>query len=276
MPPVRDEALCVRHWDWSETSQTASLFARDHGILRVLAKGSKRPKSPYSGGLELLTRAHIGVLVRPQSELALLTEWDLIESFPALRHDLRVHHAGLYVADLVHHVIHDHDPHPALYDATLECLRLLRTRADVAPALVRFQWALLSETGYRPVIDADARSGAPLAAAPSYLFAPALGGFTPDAAPPAVASNQDGWDDLPPPVPGERTGWRVRAGTLDALRRVASGEGGGLAALAEVGVTPPDPDSLDRAARLLASYLRYVLGTEPSTMPVLFGRGLAR
>ncbi|MFM1832063.1 MAG: hypothetical protein RLZZ461_379, partial [Planctomycetota bacterium] len=26
MPTIRDEAICVRHWDFSETSQTVSLF----------------------------------------------------------------------------------------------------------------------------------------------------------------------------------------------------------------------------------------------------------
>lgn len=49
MPPVSDDAVCIRHWDWSETSQTVSLFTRGHGLVRALAKGSKRPKSPYSG-----------------------------------------------------------------------------------------------------------------------------------------------------------------------------------------------------------------------------------
>lgn len=270
MPPVRDEALCVRHWDWSETSQTASLFAREHGMLRVLAKGAKRPRSPYSGGLELLTRGRIGVLIRPHSELALLTEWDLVETFPTLRQSLRVHHAGLYIADLIHHAIHDHDPHPALFDATLECLRLLGAPADVSLALVKFQWSVLVETGYRPVIEADVRSGVPLDAAASYLFSPALGGFTTDV---AAGSQPDGPDDAA--VAGGRGAvppgsWRVRGATLEILRSVAAGGLDGLTG------SPPAPEATDRAARLLASYIRYVLGSEPATMPVIFGGGLAR
>ena len=44
MQTIEDNAFCLRRWDFSETSQTASLLTRDHGVLRGLAKGAKRPK----------------------------------------------------------------------------------------------------------------------------------------------------------------------------------------------------------------------------------------
>lgn len=254
MPPVSDEAICIRQWDWSETSQTAMLFSRAHGLLRVLAKGSRRPKHPYSGGLELLTRARIGVIVRPQSELALLTEWDLVETFPPLRSNLRIHNAGLLIADAIHHAIHDHDPHAALYDTTVESLRLMQSADDVSVAMLKFLWSVLVETGYRPVLEADVRTGEAIPDATSYRFAPNLGGLTTDG-PDAAEPNHT---------------WRVRRETVILLRAL---ESTGLAASA---AAEADPGAIDRAARLLASYLRYVLGSEPPTMPLVFGRGLAR
>jgi recombinational DNA repair protein (RecF pathway) len=42
VPPIIDQAIVVRLWDFSETSQTVSLFLREHGMLRGLAKGSRR------------------------------------------------------------------------------------------------------------------------------------------------------------------------------------------------------------------------------------------
>lgn len=259
MPATLDEAICIRQWDWSETSQTAALFARAMGMVRVLAKGSRRPKSVYSGGLEILTRGRIGVIVRPRSELALLTEWDLVETFPGLRANLRVHQAGLYIADLIHHVIRDHDPHTPLFDATLECLRLLRGPEDVWAALLKFQWSVLVETGYRPVLDADVRTGEALGMARSYLFSPGLGGV----------HREDGAGER-----GEGSAWRVRAGTIELLRRLAdSGLAGVAQGTAEGG---SDPRAMERAGRLLASYLRYVLGAEPPTMSVVFGARLPR
>jgi DNA repair protein RecO (recombination protein O) len=257
MPPAPDEAICIRQWDWSETSQTAMLFSRAHGLLRVLAKGSRRPKHPFSGGLEVLSRARIGVIVRPHSELALLTEWDLAETFPSLRSSLPIHNAGLFIADTIAHTIHDHDPHAALYDATVESLRLMRSADDVPAAMLKFLWNVLVETGYRPVLDTDVSTGEAIADAPSYRFAPALGGL--------IA------DHTEPGVPAAHTkSWRVRRETVNLLRSLDST---GLAASAAVG---HDPTAIDGAARLLASYLRHVLGAEPPTMPLVFGHRLAR
>jgi DNA repair protein RecO len=257
VPPTLDQGLCIRQWDWSETSQTAEVFCRQLGLVRGLAKGSRRPKSVYDGGLEVLTRGEVGVIVRPSSDLALLTEWRLLDVYRPLRKSLAAYHAGLYIADLIHHAIHDQDPHPALYDATVESLTLIAGPADAPPALLKFHWSLLHETGYRPELDIDVSTGEPLTPAQAYAFSPGLGGFLSDS---GAATDQG-------PT------WRVRATTLDLLRRLADS---GLAGLTGESAETVDSHGVERANRLLASYLRHVLGTEPPTMRVVFGAGLSR
>ena len=39
MGTIHDQGVCIRHWDFSETSQTVSLFGRSLGVVRGLAKG---------------------------------------------------------------------------------------------------------------------------------------------------------------------------------------------------------------------------------------------
>ncbi len=251
MPTVHDEAICIRQWDWSETSQTVSLFCRDLGLLRALAKGARRPKAPYSGGIEVLTRGLIGIIVKQSSDMALLTEWDLVEQFPSLRRSLDAHYAALYMTELVHHAVHDHDPHPALYDAMLGGLRTLADEAPRRITLLNFQWAILVETGYRPQLDADIRTGEAIGAGASFRFSPSLGGVMPDAVPEPEATGT----------------WRVRRETIEILRRLP---------LATAGPDTPKLESIERAARLLAAYLRYVLGREPRMLPYLYDRQLPR
>ncbi|RMH25211.1 MAG: hypothetical protein D6692_11585, partial [Planctomycetota bacterium] len=94
-----------------------ALMTRGHGLLRCLAKGSKREKAPFSGGVELLTRGGMTVIIKPSSDLATLTSWDLLEPMPWVRVSYRRYAACMYVADLVPRAVHDEDPHPALYDA---------------------------------------------------------------------------------------------------------------------------------------------------------------
>lgn len=267
---MKDEGVVVRLWDFSETSQTAWVFTRGHGLVRALAKGSRRPHARFSGGLDLLTFGEAIAIIKPGAELAQLIEWDLREVFWAVRRRLEAHHAGMYLADLVGHVIHDHDPHPALFGALVDGLRRLERAASDDPemlrrsaleAALRFQWAALAETGYRPELRTDVLTGRALAAARSYGFAATGGGLVEDPGPSgdAPASRGSGASG------GEV--WRVRSETVEALRETErQWDEGGEGPLGS-------EESVERAARLLGRRLCVVLGREPGSHRLLFASG---
>ena len=123
MPTIRDEAICVRHWDFSETSQTVSLFLREHGLLRGLAKGARRERGAFSGGFDLFTRGEIVAIVKPGRELATLTEWTLLETFPVLRKSAPANRMAWYLADLIGRFLHQPEPHPTTWHAALAAWR---------------------------------------------------------------------------------------------------------------------------------------------------------
>jgi DNA repair protein RecO (recombination protein O) len=264
MPTVSDVAICLRRWDWSETSQTAVLLTREHGLVRVLAKGSRRTTGRsgqvFSGGIEPLTRARVSIVLKPVKELHLLTEWDLAEVFPALRAHLPVLHSALYGAELAQRLVHDQDPHPELFDALLAALRALTGPSAVPIVLLRLQMHMLTCAGFRPVLDRCALSGAPLPeSAKTLSFAPDHGGLV-----------------KAPPAPGSREiRWAVRASTIRALLHVLHAEDQpGLA-------THHTEQDLQRANRLLGAYLAHLLGAQPHSAKVVFpgddypGRGRA-
>ena len=235
----------MRHWDWSETSQTVSLITREHGLVRGLAKGSRREKSAFSGGIELLTRGEILAISKPRSDLLTLTAWDLREPFRGLRSSLPAFHAGMYLADLVLCLISDHDPHPAVFEAMDQVLGVLsqdsgHTRSPLGLVLA-FQWAILTETGTNPDLDSDIRSGGPMAQGDVLAYVPGHGGFTRD---------------------GD-TGWRVRRETVDLLRSVRSGDS----------IDPVADDetaaSVERAVRLLGAYVDHLTGRGSRTLTPL-------
>lgn len=253
MPAVGDEGVCLRHWDWSETSQTVSLFGRSLGVIRGLAKGARRERSAFGGGIDLLARGAFGAIVRSGSELATLTEWDLLETFPALRERLPRNRAAFYAADLIQRMVPAGDPHPVLYDAFVRLLRTLGESASRDPsdeagatestsmalALLQFQWGLLVEAGFQPAVDAEQ------GAATTLWFDPHGGTFLLER----------------PAGPA----WRVRRETIDLLARVSRSE-----------PLHPMPDqapaeAVDRANRLLAAYIREIIQTEPPTLKDLFG-----
>jgi len=229
---VHDEAFCIRVWDWSETSQTVSLFCRMHGVVRGLAKGAKRDDVRFSGGFELLTRGQVGMIVKSSDAMATLTSWDLTQTFPGARASLPAFYASMAMLDLVHHMVRDHDPHPLLFDSLGAAAAELSNPQCAIAALTGFLWSVLVESGYRPELDRDVRSAGPLDPNAPLAFEAKRGGFT--------RWERDSADE----------GWRVRPQTLELLRSLAEGRPALGAA-----------EDVLRAAKLLYAYVRETAGT---------------
>ena len=64
MPAVRSQALVLRSFEVFETSIVATLFTRRLGKISALAKGGRRLKSPFQGGLDLLGVSDIVLLTK--------------------------------------------------------------------------------------------------------------------------------------------------------------------------------------------------------------------
>ncbi len=246
MANLQDDGICVRHWDWSETSQTVSVLTQNNGLIRGLAKGSRREKGAFSGGIELLTRGEIVGLVKPRSELVTLTAWDLQEPYRGLRGQLGSFYAGMYLADLILGLISDQDPHPRVYqqlDASLYALATDECSHNrISLTVATAQWTLLEETGTNPDLDADIRSGGPLANDDVVAFIPGHGGFTRDCG----------------------DGWRVRRETLKLIRMLRTGSD-----MDDGVVTGDGGVCLERSIRLLGAYIEHMTGRSFATLAPL-------
>ena len=117
MPANRSLALVVRTVEVFETSLVVTLVTREMGKISALAKGARRLKSSFQGGLDLLGVSDIVLLPKASESLDLLTEAAPLERFACLRRDLAALYAGYYIAELLTDLTDYHDPHPKLFDA---------------------------------------------------------------------------------------------------------------------------------------------------------------
>lgn len=217
-----------------------ALCTRERGVLRGVAKGAKRERSKFCGGFEAPTRGVVSFSAKPTEGLTLLTSWDLVETYPAMRTDLRCFRAGMAMVELVYHALQAGDPHPGLFDSLSGALSTLREPRLADHALLGLLWAVLQETGHRPELDTDVRTGEALGSDPIFGFSARLGGTIKDEG--AGRVDREGG-----PV------WRVRSGTIGLLRALSRGEMIGGAEGAVVA----------RATSLLGSYYREVFRVEP-------------
>ena len=180
MPLARDRCICLRKVEYSETSQIVALLAREHGIIRLIAKGAHRRTkagaSKFDGGVDLLDLGEAVFSHAPERELCPLTEWHLVDGHLELRASLRGMYLGLYAAELIGTLIEEHDPHPNLFDRFQQTLEDLAT-PRVEEAFLAFELDLLRETGYLPELAACVQCGAALGDRDGRVFfTPARGG----------------------------------------------------------------------------------------------------
>jgi DNA repair protein RecO (recombination protein O) len=174
MPAEKARALVLKTTDWSETSRIATLWTREFGKVRVLAKGGRRLKSSFESALDLLTVCSIVFLRKSSGSLDLLTEAQVVRRYPRLRTDLAALYAGYYVAESLTDWTEEYDPHPALFDEALDALDSFGA-VPVGLRVMRFEMVLFRELGYSPTLQTCAVCGSEVAP-PGLAFSAAAGG----------------------------------------------------------------------------------------------------
>ena len=122
-------AIVIRASPFGETSCVATLFTRECGKVRGLAKGAWRPKSGFDAALDLLSTCQVLVIRKFSSGLDVLTEATLENRFRVGSRS--AFHGGLYIAELLDAFTADADPQPDLFDAAHETIRALSSPRPV-------------------------------------------------------------------------------------------------------------------------------------------------
>jgi len=173
----KTEALVIRLADWSESSKVVTLFSRDFGKLAAVAKGAKRLKSAFESALDLLTICNIVIIRKSGGSLDILTEAKLQKRFTARNGSLESLYAGYYLAELLDSLTELDDPHPELYDETLNTLDRLSGAGPLELVVLHWELVLLNEIGQLPMLEGCAACGRPVAPDVWFDFSVGQGGL---------------------------------------------------------------------------------------------------
>ncbi|MFH1858010.1 MAG: DNA repair protein RecO [Candidatus Omnitrophota bacterium] len=143
-------ALILRSSLFRETSQILTFLTQDFGKIHTLAKGARRGAHRFGSTFELFTCNRIVFYERRHSELQLLSQCDLVDSFPAIRADLKKTAYAVYFSELVDRATAAGDRSGPTYTLFLEALREASQRATLEETARIFEAKFLSCSGWMP------------------------------------------------------------------------------------------------------------------------------
>ena len=145
----------------SNSSKLVTLITENHGLIKVVAKGARRPRSAFGASLEPITLINCIYYHRDTRDLQSLSSTDIIESYGSLKEDLSM----LAVASGIVEIAQTHtaleDPRAGTFDLLVESLNDMceSAVADAEKHLWRFVLRLLSAAGYQPSLDTCMKCG---------------------------------------------------------------------------------------------------------------------
>lgn len=145
----RAVSVVLRHSDWGEADRLLTLYTREQGKLRVVAKGARKITSRKAGHLEPFT--HVTVQLAKGRDLFIVTQAETINAFLGLRDDLQKTAHAAYVIELLDKLTYEEEgPHPTLFNLLVETLGRIQAEAESWLAVRYYEMRLLDIAGFRP------------------------------------------------------------------------------------------------------------------------------
>ena len=137
----------------TETSLIIHWLTPDAGRIGTVAKGARRPKSLFTGKLDLFYLCRFSFSRSAKSDLHTLREVELQETHSALRHDLQKLQQAAYAAALIEQATETETPLPEIFELTREFLAALVQHPALPQTVFAFELKLLEILGLEPDLD---------------------------------------------------------------------------------------------------------------------------
>ena len=140
----RATGLVLRTRPLTETSLIVHWLTPELGRVATVAKGARRPKSPFRGKLDLFYSAAFSFQRSRRSSLHTLREVMLQSPHVALRTDFAKLRQATYAALLIEQVTEEETPLPELHALLGELLDILEANPARPEFLLAFEFKLLA------------------------------------------------------------------------------------------------------------------------------------
>ena len=149
MPLYSSDALILRTYKLGEADRIVVFLTRDRGKKRGVAKGARRPRSKFVGGLEPLTQVRVAYFEKERRELVSVN-YSEPSCSPLAAVDPEALGYSEYFAELLDEWAQEADPDERLYRLGAGMVEALAAGVAVEPLARYFEYWLLRLQGVYP------------------------------------------------------------------------------------------------------------------------------
>lgn len=148
---VETEGLVLKSYSLAEADKIVVLLTQDEGLVRGVAKGAKRLKSRFGGGLEPFSIVQVSYFQKEERELVSISQIELLKSYFESASEPEFFEKFAYLVELLIEFAPPHDPNENLYRMAKVCLETAaRNPQNLDGTVVYFELWILRLGGYLP------------------------------------------------------------------------------------------------------------------------------
>lgn len=140
------EAVVLKRVNWGEADRLVTVFSRQQGKLKLLAKGIRRLSSRKKGHLELFNQ--VKLQAANGKNLDLVIEAETLNNFSRLRRNLNRVRIAYLLLELVDKLTAENQEHQEVYSLLVNALTQLNGHSASNNLIADFETQLLTRLGF--------------------------------------------------------------------------------------------------------------------------------
>ncbi|MFA6430886.1 MAG: DNA repair protein RecO [Candidatus Margulisiibacteriota bacterium] len=152
MPAYKTKALCIKNKPFSESDKLVTIFSREYGKIKVIAKSARRIPSRLGGRVE--TFCLNDFLLAKGRSLDIVSQCEVLETFQAIREDGSSLMLAYYLLKIIDAGTSEGQKNEELFDLIIRYLFRIKVKDNLKTMAGEFEKEFLQLEGiYRVGID---------------------------------------------------------------------------------------------------------------------------
>ncbi len=152
------EGFVLRERDYLESSKIIDIFTKKHGLISVISKGCKRPKSNLCSASSKMTYGKFNIYYK-EGKLSTLTNVDVINNLSIIKKDIMKIGYTTYLMELVYQIVKQVDSFEELFDDFISTIMKINENLDSQVLTNILELKLLDYLGVSPTLDSCSLCG---------------------------------------------------------------------------------------------------------------------